>query len=142
MQLWCGASQDHPIGTMSLVTASLTLGGMLERTSKSSSAAAPALELSHRADAADPTGMRGGHVRGWRDAANQMARAYERLGLVVPEAPRLIEGDGAGEGRHVHGPEPPKVRVFADALAPGHAAGYLRVATLRVSPPRSTPPRS
>ena len=167
------------------MTASLTLGGMFERTSKSSSDAAPVLELSPRADVGDPTGMRGEHLREWRVAANQMVSAYKLLGLAVPEAPRLIEGDGAVEARHFTGLDPAKVRVFADALAPGHAAGFLLVellwagelrdairdaggstigegrldpdaiaeiadelevvlllATLRVSPPRSTPPRS
>lgn len=62
---------------MSLVSACLTLGGMFERQSKSSSAAAPALELSPRADVGDPTGMRDEHLRQWRDAANQVVSAYK-----------------------------------------------------------------
>jgi hypothetical protein len=52
------------------------------------------------------------------------------LGLAVPEAPRRIEGDGAVGGRHVTGLGPTQVRVFADALAPGHAAGFLLVELL------------
>ena len=79
------------------MTASLTLGGMFERTSKSSLDAAPDLELSPRADIGDPTGMRGAQLREWRDAIAEIADELEVV---------------------------------------------LRLATLRVSPPRSTPPRS
>ena len=170
---------------MRVVTAPPTLGGMFERRSKSSSAAAPGLELSPRADAGDSTGMRGEHDREWPSAASHVVSAYKLLGLAVREAPRLMEGDGAVEGRHVTGLDPAKDCVSADALAPGHAAEFLLVellwagelrdatrdagdstigeglldrdaiaeiaeelevvlllATLRVSPPRSTPPRS
>ena len=69
--------QNRPIGTMTAVAASLTLRGMFERMSKSSSAAASALELSPGADVGDPTGMRGEHLREWRDAANQVVSAYK-----------------------------------------------------------------
>ena len=62
---------------MRVVTASLTLGGMFKRTSKSSSAAAPALVLSPRADVADPAGMRGEHLQEWRDAAELVVSAYK-----------------------------------------------------------------
>lgn len=61
---------------MTVVSACLTLGGMFARTSRSSSAAAPATELSPRADVGDPAGMRGEHLREWRDAAKQVVRAY------------------------------------------------------------------
>ena len=71
------APHNHPIGTMRVVTASFTLGGMFKRTSKSSSAAAPALELSPRADVADAAGMRGEHLREWRDAAKLVVSAYK-----------------------------------------------------------------
>ena len=74
---WRGARQNHPIVTMMVVTAALTLGGMFERRSKSSSAVAPGLELSPRAHAGDPTGMRDEHLREWRDAANHVVSAYK-----------------------------------------------------------------
>ena len=56
--------------------ASLTLGGMFERTSKSPSAAVRAPELRPRAEGGDPTEVRGEHLREWRDAANEVVNAY------------------------------------------------------------------